>query len=273
MTAFESLSLMKQLIAMAIVGFSVFHVQSMEVWGEVKGSEKSFLINAERQKAYGYDNLPKPWIASIKLLPHELKEHTQSFFLAAYLNEFGDEKKKELLSKHHPVLLINLIVRAERLCPLYLGNKKFGWKDVVVLKKKEQEDLSKICNQDPYDSLCVGTNNKLFCNYGCSKYCASIREKTYLEILQSMPENIKKDLIVNQVDGRTCSVCCLMTVPLPSLISSVICYVNGVSLCNATGFIIAGTGTILAYTAQRVSQNFCSKKYYVDRDEVENRYN
>ena len=236
---------MKQLMIAIVLFFCMSSsVQSAEISATTKRTEAGFLC--------AYNSNPAP---------------DGKFF--ALIQEEDENKRNQMLSSDRS---LNLFFHAQKNGILILGNKNIGWDTFQKLTQQQQIKLITICNQDPYYSCCMGTSNKLFCNYACTlKCCGCSDQETYFEMLKSLPDNIKKDLVVDFSDNL-CSLLWGSTV-LPGICLSGPAFCCESGACIASGFIPPAIGAVVAlalYGAERVKQQFYSKKYYVDRDLVSN---
>ena len=170
------------------------NAQGMEVWGETKSPEKRLLINENKQSHYSslinpYDNKLNikyeygkteiSFVAYIANLPHDIRTNILSKLFSTTRKQDAKIRVK-LLSLDHD-LVLTLFCRAQKMCPLWIGNKKFGWKDLIMLTKGQQKELASLHNPS---GRCDGQI------LGSDKRCSA------LDILKKQPDYIKKDLIV-----------------------------------------------------------------------------
>lgn len=270
---------MQRLIAVLVISLvMIFDVQGMEIVGETK-KLNNFSTNCggmysdyyETQKFLAHKtidyNIPEQSVCrSFYNLPSDI----QNSILNTMFELLGEKKEKyrRRMSLLKPALF--LFQRTQMNGPLNLGNKTFEWKDVIVLKKKQQEDLVKLCNPDPYYSAWVGTSNGLFCRHLCSfKCCGCSDQDSDINLLKGMPAHIKKGLIVHVADD---SVCCLyeLTISLGTFLSApFFCCMIQRSLPLFIAFMVAGGIGVCSFIGPRMYQKCHTKQYWLDLDVVE----
>lgn len=218
-------------------------IQGMEVWGQTKVSEeRTLIINSRQSLSYSsflchpYNNsLEKEELndflkASAEQLPAEIKKNIATIFVRLYLleNNLNDIRSDYLGA-------LNLLCRSQNMCPLTIGNKTFEWKDIIVLKREQQDKLFVMGNPDSCYTCLTGFDNHYIersenCCKGCPKYCCGVplpvvagnfcTKAAYclpkyccgavapdMRFLEDQPKHIKKNLIVQEAN---CNLACLL---------------------------------------------------------------
>lgn len=262
---------------MMILSFSIFsYIQSMQVYGETKRLREGLVSSsANRPHSYSPELIPflpsqskelKEYVSlSCHLVPQDIKNCIAAKFVHIYLEKHGINQIKS-----DPLLVLKLLCRAQSSDILLLGNKSFGWKDLILLKKEQQEDLVRLCNPNPYYSACVGTSNTLLCEYGLTlKACGCSSQESDLDTLKSMPIHIKKGLIVNVIDNSGCALCGFLVMPGSLLTGPMICCAHGFTWATCVGTSISGVIAMGIYIWERARQRYYRKSYFADLDSMQ----
>lgn len=237
-------------VVMFLLICAISYLQGAEVTGETR----SLMNLTDRSK--GYPSTAQP-----------LKQEKGSMDFLLLIEEKSEMRRDHMLSKN-PAL--HLFFNAQKDGLLKLGNKTFGWDDFNRLNEEQQKKFVKICNQDPYYSCCVGTSNKLFCGHLCTlKCCGCSEEESYLKMLKSMPDHIKKDLVVHLTDDHVWTMYGITIAPGSMLSSIIMPALHGCALSNLGGLLLGSGLCVATYIGQRIRQKFYSEEYHVDRDVVE----
>lgn len=187
------------------------NVQGMEVCGEAD-LEKRLLINGDKQPAYSslvnpYDSPSniyhkygkqecdeqKDWLRySAKVLSPDLKKRIVIDFMRLHL---GQQNMSN--SKLDPLIAFKFLCHVQNMCPLRIGNKEFHFKDLIVLKKEQQEKLFEIGNPNQCWAFLSGLDNRMFEMGLC---CETGNHR--VRILKKQPYHIKENLVIKR------SYCC-----------------------------------------------------------------
>lgn len=232
---------MKQFFMKIVVSLcALSSLQGMEVWRETKKSENTFLINAKKQKTPFskspffvnqfsiYEDSPQHFLRTTKALPNDIKQYIVNKVLSLLTNEFDHKRARMLLSGNDPILLLKLICRAQKMCPLIIGNKTFGWKDLIVLTKDTQEQLFVVGNPNECYSCITGFDNNtiegdcapctrtLYCLPEC--FYGAVRPD--LNVLRNQSIHIKKDLIIQRADYSLAFLGCIPSCTAGAILSA-----------------------------------------------------
>lgn len=205
---------------------TLYQLQGMEVVGETKVREKKSLIESNKHVDYcgliesrdisymAHDELKKRkeltayLKASAQELPYEIRAYIAEKFTQLYLRD------NSLFVESDPLVALRIVCHVQKMGSLIIGNKTFDWKDLITLKKEEQDRLFVIANPDSWYTCLTGFDNNFiaapddhctkaaYClpNYCCGTVAPSVK------FLEDQPQHIKKNLLVQQADYS--SICC-----------------------------------------------------------------
>jgi hypothetical protein len=184
---------MQKLIAVMLLSLCAIH--------NAHGAEISYKTKnyPETRPLIPKDNCSNAsFVRRVALLPLDVQRNVLRKFFSDTRED--SERNKDRFLLLDPRLVLKQYFRAHEMCPLTIGNKTFGWKSLIRLTKKQQEDLFSIGTRGICYSCITGYDNTKFGKEGCDLLGGNYASR--FELLAEQPDHIKKGLVI-EIDKNT----------------------------------------------------------------------